>query len=141
MLKESSVIAVAGFRKLLVFFWFLTCGFFALMFIVIGILKTLGLFGAMAMLTIDGMIPAEDAAQNASIHIFITIIVFLLGYLFVYWTKLARRILEAPFEKDIKVAAELVNDIETNTKSSAKSIRDATRSAISEAKNRNDEGP
>lgn len=141
MFKESSVIAVAGIRKLIFLFLFLTCGFFGIMFTVIGILKTLGLFGAMAMLTMDGMIPAEDATQNASFHIFITIIVFTLGYLFFYWANIARRILDTPFEKDIKVAAEIVNDIETNTKSNAKSIRDATRSAISDAKNRKNEEP
>ena len=134
MLRETGVIAAAGLRRLIFACWAIACVLMALIFIVIGGLKLLGLAGAMAMLTLDGMVPAKDAAQNATVHIIFMLLFFAIGCLFIYWFRLAKRSLSTPFERDIKIAAEMVNDIESSTKTAAGSIRDAARAAISEAK-------
>ena len=139
MLRETSVIAVAGIRRLFIVCWAIACLGIALIFIVIGTLKLLGLIGAMAMLTIEGMVPAEDAAQNATVHVIFMLLFFALGVLFAYLARRAERSLTRPFEQDIKNAAELVSNVESNARSNARSLRDITRSAVSEAKSRRDE--
>lgn len=136
MLRETSVIAVAGVRKLFFLGCVCVCALFAFVFIVIGVLKLLGLLGAMAMITVNGMIPAKNVAQNATIHIVIMLVSLALGFLFIHWLKLAARRYERPFDQDMRVAANLVNEIENNTRSGAHSLREAARSAVADAKSR-----
>lgn len=136
MLKETSVVAVAGIRRLFIGTWALFCFLIALICFLVGILKFLGLVGAMAMLTVDGMVASENASRNATVHIIFMTIFFCLGLLFWRWFSLAKRTLSMPFENEIRKAEILINDFEVGARVNSKSIRDtnlASRHGVEEA--------
>lgn len=136
MLRESSVIAVAGTRKLLSLLSLLFCGALSATLLIFGALKVLGLLGSMAMLTMDGVVSSEDLAANVSTHVFFTIIVIGFGLLFAYWARLAMRSLAIPFEQDIIRSAEIVDNVESNARANSVSLRDAAKSALAKAQDR-----
>jgi hypothetical protein len=141
MLRETSVVAVAGVHRLFLIAWAMTCAFSMLLFGVFASLKVLGLMGAMVMITIFGTRSPEQVQAEFGVHVIITIVMAALAICsYVLFRRAVRRI-STPFVDSVREAASLVQTMETGARSSSASIMMAAKQAIEEARAKSDDDP